>query len=132
MKVRLEVENWTGASIEAIYQDFHVTVFTKNLAAILAQPAQQFVTQQSQTKKYPYQETLYRRIICPVSLLLSTSGEGTFTLAVNDEIVPANLGPWRGPYPPEDVEVEPSDTAEGQMDLRQFICKISVLLRISR
>lgn len=55
MKVRLEVENWTGTSVEAIYQDFHATVFTKNLAAILAQPAQQCVAQQSQHKKYSYQ-----------------------------------------------------------------------------
>lgn len=55
MKLPLEVENWTGISVSAIYQDFHATVFTKNLAAILAQPAQQVVTQASQTKKYPYQ-----------------------------------------------------------------------------
>ncbi len=55
MKVRLEVENWTGTSVEAIYQDFHATVFTKNLATILAQPAQQVVAQQSQSKKYGYQ-----------------------------------------------------------------------------
>ena len=55
MKVRLQVENWTGTSVEAIYQDFHATVFTKNLATILAQPAQQVVAQQSQPKKYGYQ-----------------------------------------------------------------------------
>ena len=55
MKLPLEVENWTGTSVTAIYQDFHATVFTKNLAAILAQPAQQVVAQHSQTKKYRYQ-----------------------------------------------------------------------------
>ena len=43
MKSRLEVENWTGKSVEAIYQDFHATVFTKNLTAIIAQPAQSTV-----------------------------------------------------------------------------------------
>jgi hypothetical protein len=54
MKSRLEIENWSGASVEAVYQDFHATVFTKNLAAILAQPAQQVVYQQSLSKKYRY------------------------------------------------------------------------------
>jgi hypothetical protein len=55
MKLRLEVENWTGTSVEAISQDFHATVFTKNLAAILAGPAQIVVTQPSPTKTYRYQ-----------------------------------------------------------------------------
>ena len=35
MKLRLEVENWSGTSVEAIYQDFHATLFTKNLSALL-------------------------------------------------------------------------------------------------
>lgn len=55
IKTRLEVENWTGLTVSAIYQDFHATVFTKNLTAILAQPAQQAVIQASSTKKYRYQ-----------------------------------------------------------------------------
>lgn len=55
MKSRLEIENWTGTSVEVIYQDFHATVFTKNMTAILAQPAQQVVYQQSASKKYRYQ-----------------------------------------------------------------------------
>lgn len=55
MKSRLEVENWSGQSVLAIYQEFHASVFTKNLAAILACPAQQIVTRQSQQKKHLYQ-----------------------------------------------------------------------------
>jgi hypothetical protein len=55
MKPRLEIENWSGKSTLAIYQDFHAKVFTKNLTAILAHPAQQVVKQQSQHKKYTYQ-----------------------------------------------------------------------------
>lgn len=58
MKSRLEVENWSGQSVQAIYQEFHASVFTKNLAAILACPAQQIVTQQSQQKKHLYQINL--------------------------------------------------------------------------
>ena len=52
LKLRVEVENWSGKSPLSIYQDFHAKVFTATLTAILAQPAQAVVAQQSQTKKY--------------------------------------------------------------------------------
>jgi hypothetical protein len=55
LKTRLEVENWTGLTVSAIYQDFHATVFTKNLTAILTQPAQQALIQNSSAKQYQYQ-----------------------------------------------------------------------------
>ena len=55
MKSRLEVENWSGKSVLAVHQDFHAKVFTKNFTAILAQPAQKIVEQQSQDKRYTYQ-----------------------------------------------------------------------------
>lgn len=55
LKLRVEVENWSGKSTLAVYQDFHAKVFTTNLAAILAQPAQQEVIQQSLPKQYTYQ-----------------------------------------------------------------------------
>jgi len=55
MKSRLQVENWSGASVESIYQDFHATVFTKNFASILARPAQDAILEQSQDKKHRYQ-----------------------------------------------------------------------------
>jgi len=52
LKLRVEVENWSGKSVLSIYQDFHAKVFTATLTALLAQPAQAVVAQQSQTKKY--------------------------------------------------------------------------------
>ena len=55
IKLRAEVENWSGKSALSIYQDFHAKVFTSNLAAIFALPAQEQVAQQSQFKKYDYQ-----------------------------------------------------------------------------
>ena len=39
----------------AIYQVFHAKVFTKNMTAILTQPAQKVVEQENQGKKYAYQ-----------------------------------------------------------------------------
>lgn len=55
MKSRLELENWTGLSVEAVYQDFHANIFTKNLAALLAQPAQAVVAAQHAAQAHPYQ-----------------------------------------------------------------------------
>jgi len=55
MKSRTEVENWSGQSALSVYQDFHAKVFTKNLTAMLAFPAQEEVKRQSQDKKYTYQ-----------------------------------------------------------------------------
>ena len=55
LKSRIEVENWSGKSVQAVYQEFHAAIFTKNMVAILAQPAQQEVRQQSQSKKHDYQ-----------------------------------------------------------------------------
>lgn len=55
LKSRIEIENWSGKSVQAVYQEFHAAIFTKNMTAILAQPAQQEVTKQSQLKKYEYQ-----------------------------------------------------------------------------
>lgn len=55
LKCRIEVENFSGKTVLAIYQDFHAKVFTKNLTAILAHPAQKVVRQESQGKQYTYQ-----------------------------------------------------------------------------
>jgi len=55
VKSRTQVENWSGKSALSVYQDFYAKVFTKNLTAILAFPAQEEVKQQSQDKKYTYQ-----------------------------------------------------------------------------
>ena len=55
MKCRIEIENFTGKSVQAVYQDFHAKVFTMNFTAILAQPAQKVVQENSQDKQYTYQ-----------------------------------------------------------------------------
>ena len=54
-KVRIEIENFSGKSVLAVYQDFHAKVFTTNLTTILARPAQEVVTQDSAEKKYSCQ-----------------------------------------------------------------------------
>jgi Transposase DDE domain len=58
MKSRVEVENWSGESVVAIYQDFHAKVFTKNLTAMLTHPLQPVVAQASQEKRYLYRTNM--------------------------------------------------------------------------
>jgi hypothetical protein len=77
IKLRVEVENWSGKSTLSVYQDFHAKVFTATLAALLAHPAQQEVARQSQSKHYTYQvnfahllskmkDTVVHLLRCPV------------------------------------------------------------------
>lgn len=76
MKSRIEIENWSGKSILAVYQDFHAKVFTKNLTAILAHSAQKTVEQESQGKKYTYQINMtnaFSKIKDAIVLLLQRS-----------------------------------------------------------
>ena len=40
MKHRIEIENFSGKSVESIYQDFYAKIFTKNLTSILKEEAQ--------------------------------------------------------------------------------------------
>ena len=58
IKCRVEVENWSGTSVLAIYQDFHAKVFTKNLTAILAHPVTTQVTSERQDKQHVYRPNM--------------------------------------------------------------------------
>ncbi len=40
LKTRLNLENFTGLSVESVYQDFHSSVFLSGLESILTQDAQ--------------------------------------------------------------------------------------------
>ena len=65
--------------------------------------------------------SMFRVLDVPASLTgLSTTASGSFTMAIDDEILPSNRGPWRVSYSPEGVHVEPGDTGELQMDIRQY------------
>lgn len=55
---RFEIENWSGTTSDAVYQDFHATIFTKNLAAILAQPAQDIISQLHESRQYDYKTNM--------------------------------------------------------------------------
>ncbi len=55
LKSRLELENWSGKTSTAVYQDFHAAIFTKNLAAILAHPAKLPIIEQTSSRQHSYQ-----------------------------------------------------------------------------
>lgn len=49
VKGRLDLENFTGLSVEAVRQDLHATILLSNLESILTQPAQEQLRQKSNT-----------------------------------------------------------------------------------
>ena len=53
-KQRVQIENFSGKTIESIYQDFHAKMFAMNITAALTLPAQDIIDQQVDAKKYPY------------------------------------------------------------------------------
>ena len=55
IKSRLDLENFTGLSAEAIRQDVHATIFLSNLESILIQPAQARLRQASEHREHPAQ-----------------------------------------------------------------------------
>jgi predicted acetyltransferase len=64
---------------------------------------------------------MFRVLDVPSTLaMLPAAGSGTFTLAIADEHLPDNYGPWRVVYTPEGVQVEHSETAEVRMHIRQY------------
>lgn len=58
MKSRVEIENFSGKSVESVYQDFHARVLTANLTAVIVHPAQDVVERQTQERLHPYQVNL--------------------------------------------------------------------------
>jgi len=55
LKHRQQMENWTGKSVESIYQDFHARIFSYNLTAALVHPVQEEISQEKTTRLYDYQ-----------------------------------------------------------------------------
>jgi len=55
MKSRIEIENFSGKSVESVYQDFHAKIFAMNLAAAFDHAIKDTVEQDSKEKKHSYQ-----------------------------------------------------------------------------
>ena len=55
LKGRLDLENWSGKTEEAIGQDFHAAVFLSNLESVLCQTAQKELTKKTAHRSQPAQ-----------------------------------------------------------------------------
>ena len=58
MKSWIEMENFSGKSVESVYQDFYAKVFAKNLTAILASTTSKDIDVAYKTRKYIYPDQL--------------------------------------------------------------------------
>lgn len=55
MKCRIQLENFTGKSVEAVYLDFYARVFMMNLTAVFVHPAQDIVDEKTQQCTHSHQ-----------------------------------------------------------------------------
>jgi hypothetical protein len=53
-KCRIEIENFSGKSVESVCQAFHAKVFALNLTDVMTHPAQDIIKLQREQKKYAY------------------------------------------------------------------------------
>jgi hypothetical protein len=58
VKCRIQIENFSGKSVEAIYQDFYAKLFTLNLTAALIHPVQEMAKTEYQNRKFKYHVNL--------------------------------------------------------------------------
>jgi len=55
LKGRLDLENWSGQTVEAVRQDVQAAVFVSNVETLLSQPAQEALSAGDATRQYPAQ-----------------------------------------------------------------------------
>jgi len=55
LKSRLDLENWTGQTLEAVRQDVQAAVFVSNLESLLSQEVQEALSKGDADRKYPLQ-----------------------------------------------------------------------------
>ena len=55
LKGRLDLENWTGQTVEAVRQDVQAAVLVSNVESLLSQEAQEELSAQDATRQYPAQ-----------------------------------------------------------------------------
>jgi hypothetical protein len=78
-KHRVEIENFSGKTVESVYQDFHAKTFAMNLAAVLSHPAQDVIAMENESKKHPYKIN--------VTQALSKMKDSIFLLFKHDNIM---------------------------------------------
>jgi DDE family transposase len=64
LKGRLDLENFSGQTVEAVRQDYFATLLLCNLQSALSQPAAQALSQQSAGHKHPQQVKPSRSLSC--------------------------------------------------------------------
>jgi hypothetical protein len=54
MKYRLELGNFSGKTVESVYQDFHAKILSKNITTILSLPTQKIIDRNTSLRKLNY------------------------------------------------------------------------------
>ncbi len=66
--------------------------------------------------------SMFRVTDVPAALrALKPATSGSFAIAVDDDVMPENRGPWKVAFEPGHVEVKPADSADLVLDVRHFV-----------
>ncbi len=84
MKHRLQMENFTGKSVESIYQDFHARIFSLNLTAVLIHNVQDEISYESTNRAYSYQVNFTKALSYIKDTLVLLFVRSSVTTLIND------------------------------------------------
>lgn len=86
MKCRIEIERFSGESVESVYQDFHAKIFSKNLTSVFIHSAKEDVRESCKNRKYEYRINLtqaFSKMKDTIVLLFNSSKGGISGLIIN-------------------------------------------------
>jgi hypothetical protein len=55
MKSWIQIENFSGKSVESIYQDFYAKIFAENFTAVLSDSTEEDIRETYKNRKHDYQ-----------------------------------------------------------------------------
>lgn len=84
LKHRLQMENFTGKSVESVYQDFHARIFSLNLTALLIHQVQDEMTHESTNRSYSYQVNFTKALSYVKDALVLLFVRSSVTTLIND------------------------------------------------
>ena len=87
IKHRIQMENFTGKSVDSIFQDFHARIFTLNLTAMLVHPVQDQITRKSANQIYSYQVNFTKSLSYIKDTLVLLFIRPSVTTIINDLII---------------------------------------------
>ena len=97
LKHRIELGNFSGKTLESIYQDFHAKIFSKNLTSIIVNPVEKSISEKTSSRKYRYKVNFTYALAEMKHFLISIFSEGNPEVLLTEflKLVSCNIEPER-------------------------------------